>query len=345
MKLDILVIDDSTVNLLLIEHHLHKLTDCTTWQFTNPFEALSWSQHQCPDLVIVDYMMPEMNGIEFIKQFRALNHCQDLPLLMLTANNQVEIRHAALEMGANDFLTKPIDKIEFIARSKNMLSLRRNQRNLQDRAAWLSDEVNKATQKLLERERETIVRLSKAADSRDPETGAHISRMAHFSKLIASNLGLSKHDQQLILDASPMHDIGKVAIPDEILLKKGRLTPSEFDIMKKHAELGFQILKDSPSEILQAAAQIALAHHEKFDGSGYPRGLKGEDIPLFARICSVADVFDALTSARPYKTAWSDERAINLLHVGSGKHFDPRCVDAFLQDFSAIICIREQFVD
>ncbi len=194
-------------------------------------------------------------------------------------------------------------------------------------------------------ERETIFCLSRAAEYRDPETGAHILRMAHYSRHIARHMGLSVAQQDLLLQAAPMHDIGKVGTPDTILLKPGRLDDAEFAIMKQHAVIGYEILVASSSPLLQAAAEIAHTHHEKFDGSGYPRGLVGEAIPLFGRIVAVADVFDALTSVRPYKKAWSIEQALALLHEGKGKHFDPACVDAFLCEWDEVLKIKQRFVD
>ena len=345
MQLDVIIIDDIPANISLLSRLIRKLDDCTPREFTNPEAALAWCMEHVPDLIIIDYMMPGMNGIEFIRQFRACPGRKDIPVLMVTADNQTSVLHSALDAGANDFLSKPIDILEFKARARNMLSLRLHQRQLADHSQWLTEEVRKATSELRLREKETIIRLSKAADSRDPETGAHILRMAHFSKLIAANLGLSAQDQEMLLDAAPMHDIGKVGVPDHILLKPGRLDVAEFEIMKQHSVLGFNILNGSQSVVLKAAAQIALAHHEKFDGSGYPHGLVGEAIPLFARICAVADVFDALTSERVYKKAWNDERAIALLREGAGYHFDPACVDAFLLDWDAVMAIRERFCD
>lgn len=345
MQMNVVVVDDTPINVTLISHLVGRLDDSVAIGFTVPEEGLAWCIEQVPDLVIVDYMMPELDGIEFVKRFRACPGREDIPLLMVTANDHIEVRHRALDAGANDFLTKPIDKAEFMSRTRNMLSLRRAQRKLEDKAAWLAEEVRKATAEILARERETIVRLSKAADSRDPETGAHILRMAHLSKLIAAGMGLSLADQDMILEAAPMHDIGKVGIPDNILLKQGRLDVAEFEIMKQHAIMGYNILNGSESPMLQAAAQIALAHHEKFDGSGYPNKLAGEAIPIFARICSVADVFDALTSERPYKPAWDDQRAIAMLRDGAGTHFDRRCVEAFLADWDGVLAIRERFKD
>ncbi|AZP14414.1 response regulator [Undibacterium parvum] len=341
--MNILVIDDAPMNVALQCHLLGKIEDCRPVSFLDPESALAWCEEHIPDLVMVDFMMPVIDGVEFIRRFRCIYGCQDIPVLMITANDEVELRYQALEAGANDFLIKPIDKIEFLARTKNMLALRRNQRYLEDRAAWLDVEVRKATAEIRKREQETVLRLSKAADSRDPETGAHIVRMANYSRVIAEQLGLSAAQQQLILEAAPMHDIGKVGIPDHILLKPGKLSIEEFAIMKKHAMLGYQILAESQSEMLQVGAEIALSHHEKFDGSGYPHGLVGEEIPLFARIVAVADVFDALTSERPYKTAWDIDKALALLHEGAGSHFDPQCVAAFVADWPQILEIKARY--
>jgi len=263
----------------------------------------------------------------------------------LTANDQREVRYEALNGGANDFLNKPIDRVEFMARVRNMLALRTSQRYLADRALHLAGLVEEQTREIRQRERELIYRMSRAAEFRDPETGAHIQRMAHYSCLIARRLGFDVKLQQLILEAAPMHDVGKIGIPDFILLKPGKLTPEEFEVMKGHARLGYELLKDSASETMLAGAEIALTHHEKFDGSGYPRGLAGEDIPIFGRIVAVADVFDALTSERPYKRVWSLEDAALNLEEGRGKHFDPDCVDAFLGMWSEMIEIRQRFQD
>ena len=343
MEMNVLVVDDAPMNVALLCHLLGKIEHCKAVSFLAPEAALAWCEEKIPDVVMVDFMMPVMNGVEFIRRFRCLYGCQDIPILMITANDEVELRYQALDAGANDFLIKPIDKIEFLARTKNMLALRKNQRYLEDRAAWLDVEVRKATADIREREQETVLRLCKAADSRDPETGAHIIRMANYSRVIAAQLGLSEEDQQLIFEAAPMHDIGKVGIPDHILLKPGKLTVDEFSIMKRHATLGYEILAGSQSEMLQAGAQIALAHHEKYDGSGYPQGLIGEDIPLFARIVAVADVFDALTSERPYKSAWTIDKALAFLYEGSGKHFDPQCVVAFVSDWPQILEIKARY--
>jgi putative two-component system response regulator len=290
-------------------------------------------------------MMPAPDGLEFIRRFREIDGMQDVPVIMITANDLKEIRYTALQTGATDFLTKPVDKNEFTARIRNMGALRRSQKLLADRAALLAGEVAAATATIVERERETIYRLSKAAEYRDPETGGHILRMAHYSRLIAERLGLPAQEQQLLLEAAPMHDIGKVGIADQILLKPGRFSDEEFAIMKRHAEIGHKILHNSKSPILNAAAVVALTHHEKVDGSGYPQGLKGEEIPLHGRIVAVADVFDALTSARPYKVAWELDAAKDFILANSGSHFDHQCASAFMAAWNEVIAIRTRFFD
>lgn len=341
----VLVVDDAQINVTLFRHLIGKLPDCEAVCFLDPLQAAAWCRDNEPDLVVVDFMMPEMNGIEFTRAFREIPACAEVPVLMVTANHETNIRHEALGSGVTDFLNKPVDNTEFLVRAKNMLAIRRSHKKLADDAAWLAEEVRKATALIVEREQETIFCLARAAEYRDPETGSHIQRMAHYSRMIAARLGLPVEQQQLLLEAAPMHDIGKVAIPDVILLKPGRLTPDEFAVMKKHAEIGYEVLNTSSSSLLKVAAEIAHTHHEKFDGSGYPRGLKGAQIPLFGRIVSVADVFDALTSERPYKKAWDWDSAIGLIREGAGTHFDPACVDAFLGNMDEILKIKQQFID
>lgn len=341
----IVIIDDSQMNVMMIRKMLSSLEDCSVEEFTAPLPALAWCTEHEPDLILLDYLMPDMDGLEFIQAFRKLPERSEIPIVMVTTSDVREVRYQALEFGATDFLNKPVDKIELLARTRNMLALRRSQKVLQGRAAWLADEVRKATDDLVRSEREAILRLSKAAEYRDPETGSHLLRMACYSRLIAERLGLEVEAVELIHSAAPMHDVGKVGIADSILLKPGRLTPDEFTIMKRHAEIGYDILKDSPSRLLQCAARIALSHHEKFDGGGYPNGLAGTDIPLEGRIIAVADVFDALTSERIYKRAWSVEDARNLLVSNRGSHFDPACVDAFLGAWDQVMAIRDQYID
>lgn len=335
----IMIVDDNITNLTLFRHLLKKTDDVETICFSEPLKALEWCENNEPDLVLLDYMMPDMDGLEFIVQFKTIFTHQIIPIVMVTADTESGVRNKALDLGAYDFLNKPVDKIELLARVRNLLALRDSQRALSQRAAWLAVEVKKATEEIRAREHEMVLRLSKAAEHRDPETGSHLIRMANYSQLIARELGLPVEEQELILEAAPMHDIGKVATPDAILLKPGKLDDTEFFIMKQHATKGYDVLCGSECLLLSTAAVIALTHHEKFDGSGYPTGLKGRDIPLYGRIIAVADVFDALTSPRPYKRAWTLDDACSFLRDNSGSHFDPQCVDAFFNAWEDVLKI------
>lgn len=340
----ILIIDDQSTSRQILEELVANLDEwVSTESFADPVVALAWVHANPPDLVLTDYKMPHMNGVEFTRRFRHLY--PEIPLVMITALEDRAIRYQALEAGATDFLTKPVDHTECRARCRNLLTLRQQQIIIKDRASWLEDQVGKATQEIRTRELETLLRLAKAGEYRDEETGGHILRMASFSRLIAERLGLSKNDCQVIETAAPMHDIGKIGIPDGVLLKPGKLDTEEFRTMQTHARIGYEILKDSPSKYLQMGAIIAYGHHEKFDGQGYPNGLVGEAIPLPARIVAVADVFDALTSKRPYKHAWSVQDAVEYLQTEQGRHFDPACVQAFLTQLDKVLHIRQQLQD
>jgi len=341
----IAIVDDNDINLTLLNALVKKLADCEVLLFKDSTDGLAWCSENLPELVIVDYMMPRMNGLQFIERLRAVAGRAELPILMITANDDKDVRYEALQIGATDFLNKPVDRIEFSARVNNMLALGASRRQLTERAEWLAEEVRKATEAVHEREHELLFRMSRAAEFRDPETGAHIQRMAHYSHLIAGRLGLPEAARTLILQAAPMHDVGKIGIPDYILLKPTSLTSEEFAVMKTHSTLGFELLKGSESKILQAAAAIALSHHERFDGSGYPYGTKGEAIPLFGRIVAIADVFDALTSERPYKKAWPTERALEYVRCNSGQHFDPACVRAFAACWTDVLRVHELYQD
>nr|WP_315225144.1 HD domain-containing phosphohydrolase [uncultured Albidiferax sp.] len=343
--MDVVIVDDVDINLMLLNRLMDQVGGCRVHSFLLPVQALEFCQTTVPDLLLVDYLMPVLNGISLVRQFRAIPGREDIPVLMVTASDERAVRLEALEAGANDFLSKPLDRTEFFARTRNMLALRRSQTRLADRAQWLQEEVAKATAELRLRDSETIACISRIAEHRDPETGLHTQRMAHYSRLIAQHLGLPADAQQLLFDAAPLHDVGKVGIPDSILLKPGRLTPDEFETMKTHSSIGHQALVVGHSQLMQMAATIAISHHEKFDGSGYPAGLVGEAIPLAGRIVAVADVFDALTSARPYKPAWPVERALQLLRDGAGSHFDPACVQAFMAQLDAVLATKARLDD
>lgn len=343
--MDVVIVDDVDINLVLLNRLMDQVGGCRVHCFLKPMDALAFCQTTIPDLLMVDYLMPVLDGISLIRQFCAMPGREDVPVLMVTASDERNVRVQALEAGANDFLSKPLDRTEFFARTRNMLALRRSQARLANRAQWLQEEVAKATTELRLRDSETIACISRIAEYRDPETGLHTQRMAHYSRLVAQHLGLPAEAQQLLFDAAPLHDVGKVGISDSILLKPGKLDPAEFEIMKTHSRIGYQALVVGRSRLMQMAAIIALSHHEKFDGSGYPGGLAGDMIPLAGRIVAVADVFDALTSARPYKAAWPVERALQLLRDGAGSHFDPVCVDGFLAQLEAVLVTKARLDD
>ena len=341
----ILIVDDDPLALALLEHLLSGLGGCRALCFASGEDALAWCDTGVPDLVITDHEMPGVTGLDLIARLRQEQRTREVPIMMISAAEDREVRYQALELGANDFLGKPIDAPEVKVRTRNMLSLRRAQRSLAVRSDLLAEEVKRATSIIAAREQETILRLSRAAEYRDWETGSHIMRMAHFARIIAAQLGLPQAQQESIFYATPMHDIGKIGVPDYILLKPGRLDDAEFAIMKQHTVIGHQILHDSSSDLLQLAAEIAISHHERVDGSGYPQGCTGAAIPLPGRIVAVADVFDALTSDRPYKREWQVEAAVATMRQDVGTHFDPQCLEAFLRGLDSILAVRSDFKD
>ena len=343
--MSILIVDDNDTNLSLLSTLARKASSIEPVCMDDPIDALTWCESHVPDLVLLDYRMPSLSGNEFLSIFRKMPGMADIPIIMVTTENDRAVRKQAFSLGVTEFLTKPVDTIEFSLRVRNLLSLRMAQTMLADRAKLLEHEVRQAIANVTAREMELVTRLARAAEFRDPETGAHIMRMARYSALIAGKLGMDAHWQELLLKAAPMHDVGKLATPDHILLKPGRLDPGEMAIMRQHAEIGGKILAGSDAPLIQLAEEIARGHHEKYDGSGYPRGLAGEQIPLSARIVAVADVFDALSSARPYKPAWPVEQARLFLQQNQGSHFCPRCIDAFLGAWDEVLDIRDSLPD
>jgi len=340
------IVDDHETNLLLFSQ-LVQAVDRTleVETYADPRDGLLACREAMPDLIVVDYMMPDLDGHQYIEHVRRMPAARDVPIIMITAADERSVRQRALELGATDFLSKPVDPNEVRVRLKNLLALRRNHLKLQDRNKWLADSVRDATKVIVDRERELVMRLARAAEFRDPETGGHIQRMAHYSEIIARELGESEEYCDLLLKAAPMHDVGKLGTPDIILLKPGKLTESEFEVMKQHALIGFKILDGSASRLIQLAAEVAISHHEKYDGTGYPNKLAGDAIPLSGRIVAVADVFDAFTSKRPYKEPWPLDRAVQFLRDQSGSHLDPGCVAAFLRRWEDILAIRAQYQD
>lgn len=329
--LHVLVVDDEKLIAEFIAAVVRELPGVRAHVYTDARDAEREWAERLPDLIITDYQMPEMDGIQFIEAFRRRHPSPQIPIIVVTAAAQRDTRKKALDAGAAEFLRKPVDREEVRIRVRNMLALREGQRSAQRRAEDLAVEVAAATAAIMEREEETILSLARAMEYRDWETGGHIERMATYSRLIAEHLELDEGlDPGRIYKAAPLHDVGKIGVPDHILLKPSSLTEDEFRTMQRHAEIGYEILKDCNGDILRLGSVIALTHHERWDGSGYPHGLKGEAIPLVGRIVAVADVFDALTSTRPYKRAWAMDAAFANLREGAGVSYDPRCVEAFL---------------
>ncbi len=329
---EILVLDDVELNNVLMTEAIRAIPDTLTHAFTDPLAALAFVQaepRRC-GAAVIDYDMPGMNGIGFIAAARAVQGFAHVPIVMVTSSDQRRVRREALEAGATDFMTKPFDPVEVRARLANLLALDGARRREEDRAAWLAHEVAAATATIEAREREIVVRLARAAEFRDAETGDHVSRVAAHVGMIAARLGCDPAWCRQIELASTMHDVGKIAVPDAILLKPGPLTPEERELIGRHAEHGYRILEGSTSPVIRLAAEIARSHHERFDGKGYPHGLAREAIPLCGRIVAVADVFDALTTDRPYKRAWGQDEALAYLRENAGTQFDPRCTEAFL---------------
>src|SRR5512135_2642858 len=327
----VMVVDDQATSRTILEQVARGLeAQVAVETFARAVDAVVWATRNPADLVLVDYLMPDMDAIRFINCLRALPGYEQVPIIMVTVSEEREVRYAALDAGATDFLTKPVDARECLARCRNLLTLRRQQLALEDRKRLLEGMVEEATREVREREKETLLRLARAGEFRDAETGYHLIRMARYSRLIAGAIGLDRDECETVELAAPLHDIGKIGIPDQILLKPDKLDEAEWEVMRRHPVIGNEILKGSASKYVRMGALIALGHHEKYDGSGYPNGLVGDHIVLCARIVAVADVYDALTSVRPYKKAWSTEDALQYLRAQRGGHFDPRLVDAFI---------------
>jgi len=314
--------------------------------------ALELMEEYKPDLVILDIMMPKMDGYAIAERLRRQDETRVIPIIMVTALREADDRVKAWELGADGFLSKPVDLRELLTRVNSLLKvkdyndhLRDHQRELEAELAKRTEELQQAFRKTKTASLETIHRLSRAAEYRDEDTGAHIQRVSHYAAAIARQMGLDDESVKSILYAAPMHDVGKIGIPDRILRKPEKLDPDEWETIKKHTIIGAEILSGSDADSIELARVIALTHHEKWDGSGYPDGLKGTDIPLAGRITAIADVFDALTSKRPYKDPFSVEEALGIIWAGRGSHFDPKVVDAFFTIKDEILSIKEKYKD
>jgi response regulator RpfG family c-di-GMP phosphodiesterase len=340
-QLLVVAVDDEPFNLELIKAlSLNIYPNMVT--FTNPAEALAFVASHPVDILLADYMMPCMNGIELMKKVHEIDS-DILTIMITTAGDNDKVKLKALSQGAIDFLKKPVNAAEYRARMGNVARIKLSQRTMNDFNTRLKVEVAKATQTLLQREQEALRVLSNAAEYKDPETASHVARVAHYSKLIAEKHGLNEEEQKIVFYASPLHDIGKVGISDAVLLKPGKLDEAEMTAMRKHCTIGWNILESSENPYLKAGAIIAATHHEKYDGSGYPQGAKGEEIHIYGRITAIADVFDALTSQRPYKEAWSFEKALDFLKDQSGKHFDPVLCELFMRHVDEVASIYREF--
>jgi len=341
----ILIVDDQRTNVLLLQKILQADGYANVVGITDPTQVRLLHQANPFDIILLDIRMPLLDGFGVMAQLLEAADDDYVPVLVLTAETDEDTRLRSLRSGARDFVTKPFNRLEVLNRIRNMLELRLLHNRLREQNELLEQRVRERTQELNDTRLEIIRRLGRAAEYRDNETGLHIIRISFFTKYLALHLGLPEARAELIFNASPMHDIGKLGIPDRVLLKPGRLNAEEWEIMQQHSQIGANILSGHGSELLQQAASIALCHHEKWDGNGYPRGLKGEDIPLEARIVAVADVFDALTSIRPYKKSWPLEDAVAEMRRLSGSHFEPRILERFLTILPDVMKVMARYAE
>jgi putative two-component system response regulator len=326
----ILIVDDEPTNLRLLARALNRAGFSEVQGISNPFETLPLFRSFRPDLVLLDLHMPGLDGISLLEQLRANIPSETyLPILMITGDGRSEPRRAALAQGASDFLVKPFDPPEVVLRIQNMLETRALHLILQQQNERLEVKVQARTRDLEESQLEVLERLAVAAEFRDDDTGRHTQRVAAVAEVLAQALGLGGERVALLRRTAPLHDVGKIGIPDQILLKPGRLSPEEFDVMKTHTTIGSRILGGGRSALMRMAELIARSHHERWDGAGYPDQLSGEAIPIEARVLAVADFFDALTHARPYRPAWPLDRVRAEILELRDRHFDPRVVDVF----------------
>lgn len=352
----ILVVDDEPMNIAVIKAMLTPL-GYRIIEAVDGLEALEMVRRERPDVVLMDIRMPRMDGLEATKLLKEDESTRVIPVVMVTAHMEREYRVRAIDAGADDFLSKPVDKMELRARVQSLLKVKayndhllEDQRVLETQVALktmelseVMEELKAAMERLKAASLDTILRLTRAAEYRDDDTGEHVLRMSHYSAAIAGEMGLPADVAELLLHAAPMHDIGKIGIPDRILLKPDKLTDDEWGLMRQHTLFGAQILASGDAEVIQLGQVIARTHHERWNGCGYPNGLQGEEIPLVGRIVAVADVFDALLSDRPYKKAFSVEKSLAIIAKDAGSHFDPDVVDAFFSVRAEVLDIKDRF--
>ena len=347
----ILIVDDELVSRMKLQKIMENIWDCETVENGENALKIAMADNP-PDLILLDITMPGIDGYEVCKKLKAELKTKEIPVIFLTANFEIKSITRGFELGAVDYITKPFHKEEVKARVRTQLFLKEMRKELQakniileNQNEILEEKVRERTKDLQDTRLEIIRRLTIASEQRDSETGQHIIRMSRMCALVGKAFGMSDGQCDLLLNASPMHDIGKIGIPDRVLLKPGKLDPDEWEIMKTHTTLGTKILSGHGSELIKTASLIALTHHEKWDGTGYPAGLKGEGIPLVGRICALCDVFEALTSNRPYKMAWSIEDSLAEISCNSEKNFDPKLVDGFNNIQNDIVKITKEYYD
>lgn len=340
---EVMVIDDQLTSRVIMESIVRSIGDnIKVRTYDNAISALRVAEESPPDLIIVDYKMPEMNGVDFTRKIRALPKCMDVPIIIFTIVDDKSVMYESLEAGATDFLTKPIDHYECKVRCRNLLTMRRQQIIIRERASSLETLVLNATDSIHAREKETLALISRITDIKGNYAGYHPARIGLISRIMATELQQDKNFCDYIEIAAPLHDIGEIRIPDEILLKPGLLNDDEREIMKQHTTLGYDLLIHSSSPVLQFAANIAMYHHEHYDGTGYPSGLKKTDIPIAARIVAVADAFDAMTSNRPYRSAQPVNTAVQELVNRQGTIYDPECVNALIINLEIIHQLQDE---
>ncbi|MEA1987637.1 MAG: two-component system response regulator [Pseudomonadota bacterium] len=340
-KNKILIVDDEPQFIQTIVNILKQIEHYQLFVAKSGEQAIElFKQHEF-DLILLDIIMEPINGYEVCKIIKSKPKTEHLPIIFLTAKDDEHSIAKGFDVGSVDYITKPFFESELLARVHTHISLKLYEDNQQEIIDESIIKLQALNQEILTTQKEVVFTLGSIAEFRSRETGEHVKRVAEYSYLLAKLSGYSDEEAELLRSASPMHDIGKVAIPDHILNKPGKLTPEERIIMETHVELGYEMLKHSPRPIFSMASNLILYHHEKYDGSGYPKGLKGEDIPLCGRITAMADVFDALGSKRPYKEKWPDEEIFNYIKTESGCHFDPKLVDLFFKHINAFLEIRK----
>ncbi len=332
----VLVVDDTSDNISLLNEAL--MDRYTVKVAKSGKKAIEIARSMPVDIILLDVMMPHMDGFETCRRLKEDPLTRRIPVIFVSARGEAEDETMGFSCGGVDYITKPIKASIVQARVKTHLAL-------YDQNITLDEKVRERTAELTETRLEILNRLGRAAEYRDNETGMHVIRMSRYARIIALEYGLPEEEAELLFNVAPMHDVGKIGIPDKVLLKPGKLDEEEWRIIRTHCEIGRKIIGNHKSRLLQSAAMVAHTHHEKWDGSGYPSGLKGTEIPLFSRIVALVDVFDALTSERPYKKAWSVEDATAEIRACSGRHFDPDVVRAFLRRLPEITQIKEQFAD